>query len=63
MQPTARGWRVWDALVALSAEAEAETAAAMGAERVALLRTLLAESADAFAAEAGQSLARPGSGA
>lgn len=58
VQLTARGRRVWDALVALSAEAEAEAAGAMGADRVALLRALLAELADAFGTAAGEPTAR-----
>lgn len=40
---TARGRRVWDALIALSAEAEAALAARIGAERHAAFRALLEE--------------------
>ncbi len=59
---TARGRRVWRALVALSAEAEAALAERMGRERFALLRTLL-EEAGAVSAGEGVSLSgMPGNG-
>ena len=46
---TARGRRVWDALVALSAETEAELAATLGPERHAEFRALLEAVNDALA--------------
>ncbi|WP_149539970.1 MarR family winged helix-turn-helix transcriptional regulator [Siccirubricoccus phaeus] len=43
---TARGRRVWDALIALSAEAEARIAARVGPARLAELRAILEELAE-----------------
>jgi DNA-binding MarR family transcriptional regulator len=48
---TARGRRVWDALIALSAEAEAEFAQRLGAAKVARLRKLLEELAKQIESE------------
>ena len=60
---TARGRRVWGALVALSAEAEAAIAERMGSERFALLRTLLEEAGAASSGEGVSLSGTAGSGA
>ena len=46
---TARGRRVWDALIALSTDAEADLAAKLGAKRLAEFRALLEAVNDALA--------------
>ena len=61
---TARGEAVWDALLALSAAAEADLAAQIGAAKMATLRSLLSELGAAIppppAPAAAQSAARGG---
>jgi DNA-binding MarR family transcriptional regulator len=56
---TTSGRRVWNALIALSGEAEADLAEQMGRERFALLRTLLEEASATSSGEAGPASGTP----